>query len=279
MFNLIFDTHGGLCNQMYDIQAAINYCLAYNIPFSFRYASLRNPHNLHQWYDVPFEELFDTSVFTQFSLYKHYSTLKCSAQNTHHFNNPVRAIEWIDINRATLPQLEHVQKQFIVLRQFWSIPCNVAEQCNMFSSIAPCKKIRKIFKELVDNKLPSKYNLIHYRYEEDFNTHFQIDNPLKLHDILRHITFKQNDLPIYIAANNVLSIPAELLSPPVNELKNVIYKTGAHTDNLNYEEAAFVDFMIGKRAQQVYGHHNSSFSFLLNSSHCTHYYYDLEMEK
>ena len=86
-------------------------------------------------------------------------------------------------------------------------------------------------------------------------------------------------MPIYIAANNVLSIPAELLSPPVNELKNVIYKTGTHTDNLNYEEAAFVDFMIGKRAQQVYGHHNSSFSFLLNSSHVSNYYYDLEMEK
>ena len=278
MFNLIFDTHGGLCNQMYDIQAAINYCLAYNIPFSFRYASLRNPHNLHQWYDVPFEELFDTSIFTQFSLYKHYSSLNCNENNTYNFNKPVRAIEWLDANRSLLPQLEQVQKKYIILRQFWSLPCNIAEQCNIFSSIGPCKKIRKIFKNLVDKSLPSKYNLIHYRYEEDFNSHFKIKNPLKLHDIIRHITFKQNDLPVYIAANDVMSIPKELLSTPINQLNNIIYKKGASTDKLNYEEAAFVDFMIGKRAQQVYGHHNSSFSFLLNSCHGTNYYYDLEME-
>ena len=279
MFTLIFDTYGGLCNQMYDIQAAINYCLAYNIPFSFRYASLRNPNNLYKWYDIPFEELFDASIFAQFPLYKHYSTLRCNATNTHHFNNHIRAVEWLDVNRATLPQLEHVQKQYIVLRQFWSIPCNVSEQYNMFSSITPCKKIRKIVKELLDKDLPPRYNLIHYRYEEDFNTHFKIENPLKLHHILRHVTFKQTDLPIYIAANNVLSIPRELLSPPVNELKNIIYKKGLHTEKLNYEEAAFVDFMIGKHAQQVYGHHNSSFSVLLNSSHVTNYYYDLEMKK
>ena len=80
MFILIFDTYGGLCNQMYDIHAAINYCLACNIHFSFRYASLRNPLNLYQWFDIPFEELFDTSIFTQFSLYKHYSSLNCNAK-------------------------------------------------------------------------------------------------------------------------------------------------------------------------------------------------------
>ncbi len=279
MFILIFDTYGGLCNQMYDIQAAINYCLAYNIQFSFRYASLRNPHNLYQWFDIPFEELFDTSIFTQFSLYKPYSSFNCNAENTYNFDNQIRAIEWLNTDRSILPQLEHVQKKHIVLRQFWSIPCNISEQCNMFSIIAPCKKLRKIFEILVDKHLPVKYNLIHYRYEEDFNAHFKIENPLKLHDIIHHITFKQKDLPIYIAANDVRSIPPNLLSPSVDKFENIIYKKGTNTDNLNYEEAAFIDFMIGKKAQQVYGHHNSSFSFLLNSSHSTHYYYDLEMEK
>jgi len=279
MFILIFDTYGGLCNQMYDIQAAINYCLAYNIQFSFRYASLRNPHNLYQWFDIPFEELFDTSIFTQFSLYKHYSSLNCNAKNTHNFNNPIRAVEWVDINRAILPQLEYVQKQYIVLRQFWSIPGNIIEQYNMFSIIASCKKLRDIFQSLVDYNLPIKYNLIHYRYEEDFNAHFKIENPLKLHDIIHHITFKQNDLPIYIAANDVTSIPPNLLSPSVDKFENIIYKTEANACNLNFEEAAFVDFMIGKNAQQIYGHHKSSFSVLLNSNHSTNNYYDLEMEK
>ena len=38
---LIFDTYAGLCNQMYDINAAINFCMINNIEFTFRYAALR----------------------------------------------------------------------------------------------------------------------------------------------------------------------------------------------------------------------------------------------
>ena len=56
MFTLIFDTHGGLCNQMYDIYYAINFCMIYDIPFSFRFASLRCNDNLTQWYNVPFNK-------------------------------------------------------------------------------------------------------------------------------------------------------------------------------------------------------------------------------
>ena len=44
-------------------------------------------------------------------------------------------------------------------------------------------------------------------------------------------------------------------------------------DNLNFEELAFIDFMIGKNAQQVIGHSKSSFSVILNSSHNTNNYY------
>jgi len=39
---IIFDTYGGLCNQFYDIQNSINFCLKNNIKFTFRYASFRN---------------------------------------------------------------------------------------------------------------------------------------------------------------------------------------------------------------------------------------------
>jgi hypothetical protein len=60
-------------------------------------------------------------------------------------------------------------------------------------------------------------------------------------------------------------------------MKNIIYKSAKITDGLNFEEAAFIDFMIGKEAAEVYGHHNSSFSVLLNFSNVTNNYYDLEM--
>lgn len=279
MFTLIFDTYSGLCNQMYDIQAAVNYCLAYNIPFSFRYASLRMPHDLCKWYDIPFEDLFDGEIFDQFPLYKRYSTLNCNPRNTHHYNNPVRAIEWLNVDRAILPQLEYVKKDYIVLRQFWSIPCNVMEQYNLFSMIKPCEKLDNRYRMLANKLLPSKYNLIHYRYEDDFNAHFKIVKPLKLCDIIRHVKFYRPELPTYIATNRASRIPPTLLSTPLSSFGNIICKPEGENDDLNFEEAAFVDFMIGKTAHQIYGHHNSSFSVLLNSNHATNHYYDLEMGK
>lgn len=278
MFTLIFDTYSGLCNQMYDIQAAVNYCLAYNIQFSFRFASLRTRHDLCRWFDIPFDKLFDDSMFTRFSLYKPYHTLDCNPTNTHHYNNQIRAIEWLDPNRALLPQFEHTGKKYIVLRQFWSIPCNIKEQCNTFALITPCKKIRSIFRALRREILPEQYNFIHYRYEDDFNAHFNIATPLRLCDIINHVQFNQSILPTYIAANNVNKLPISLLSKPLDTMDSVLYKSSVETTDLNFEEAAFVDFMIGKNAQQVYGHHNSSFSALLNMGHATNNYYDLEMK-
>ena len=50
---VIFDTFGGLCNQMYDIQCGINFCIYNNIKFSFRYCSFRNT-NLTSWYNEKF---------------------------------------------------------------------------------------------------------------------------------------------------------------------------------------------------------------------------------
>ncbi len=66
---LIFDTCGGLCNQIYDINSSINFCLTYNINFSYRYCKFRkNNNNLNNFYNEPFEKLFDlTYIFENFS--------------------------------------------------------------------------------------------------------------------------------------------------------------------------------------------------------------------
>ena len=55
---IIFDTHGGLCNQFYDIVNGINFCLINNIQFTFRYSSFRND-NLTSWVQVSFEKIFE----------------------------------------------------------------------------------------------------------------------------------------------------------------------------------------------------------------------------
>ena len=84
---LIFDTYGGLCNQMYDIINGINFCLKYNIQFTFRHCAFRND-NLTSWTKRPFEQLFDISMMDEYKLYINYHTIKdnITNDNCHNLN-------------------------------------------------------------------------------------------------------------------------------------------------------------------------------------------------
>ena len=267
---LIFDTYGGLCNQMYDIQSAINFCLIYNIKFSFRNASLREKHDLTKWYDVPFNDLFNDS-FIETPLYIPFNSIHLNMNNTHMYNTNLRCIEWIDKERALLPQLYRIDKEYIILKQFWAICPSLNEIINCYENVKPCKKIRQTFKD-IKQTLPDHYNYIHYRYEDDFIQHFQITNHPKLCDLIQTIDFTNHDLNIYVATYNITNIKREYLSKPITSFDNVIYKK-KELGHLNFEELAFIDFMIGKNANQVYGHNNSSFSVLLNAAHNSNNYY------
>ena len=44
---LIFDTVMGLCNQILDIQCAINFCNVNNYYFTFRNCSFRNKNDIY----------------------------------------------------------------------------------------------------------------------------------------------------------------------------------------------------------------------------------------
>ena len=267
---LIFDTYGGLCNQMYDIQFAINYCIIYNFQFSFRYASLRLKHDLTKWNDTPFNQLFN-DTFIQNKLYIPFDNLDLNEENTHMYNSDLRCIEWLDKERALLPQFYRLGKEYIILRQFWAICPQLNEIINCYEHVKPCKKLRQIFRT-IKTTLPEQYNYIHYRYEEDFIQHFQITNHPKLCDLIQNINFNNNDLNIYIAAYEITKIKKQYLSKPINSFNNVIYKKNIPQD-LNFEEYAFIDFMIGKNAKQIYGHNNSSFSVLSNAAHNSNNYY------
>lgn len=267
---LIFDTYGGLCNQMYDIQSGINYCLIYNIKFSFRNASLREKHDLTKWYNIPFNSLFN-DTFIETPLYIPIEQITLNVNNTHMFDSNLRSIEWIDKERALLPQLYRINKTHIILKQFWSICPSLNEVINCYEIVKPCKKIRHLFREIKET-LPENYNYIHYRYEDDFIEHFQIKNHPKLCDLIKNISFANNELKIYIAAYQITNIKKEFLSRPITSFNNVIYKKNEFS-RLNFEELAFIDFMIGKNAKQIYGHKNSSFSVLLNAAHNSNNYY------
>ena len=268
---LIFDTYGGLCNQMYDIHYAINFCIIYNVHFSFRFSSLREKHDLTKWYDISFHSLFDDSFITT-ELYTPINKLHLTKENTYMIDDKTRAINWLDKERLLLPQLYSFNKKHIVLRQFWSICPPIQETINYFEKILPCKKIRLLFRE-IRSDLPKNYNFLHYRYEEDFIAHFQIKNHPKLCELIDNIEFDKK-LPIYVAAYQIKEIPQKYLSKSIECFSNVIFKDKKNLQFMNFEELAFIDFLIGKNANQVYGHSNSSFSCLLNSAHNTNFYYN-----
>ena len=139
---LIFDTYGGLCNQMYDIQAAINFSKLHNIEFTFRFSSLREKNDLTKWYNINFKHLFSDS-FINTLLYKKYEHLDSNKDNT--FDNRLRCIEWLNKDRALLPQLYRINKKYIVLKQFWAIFTNQINIENIYQSITPCDKILSIY--------------------------------------------------------------------------------------------------------------------------------------
>lgn len=268
---LIFDTYGGLCNQMYDIHCSINFCIIHQIYFTFRYSSFRNEGNLSQWHNVMFSELFDDS-FIETPFYVQFTTLVIDEDNCHHYENNIRAIEWLDKERVLLPQLYRIEKKYIILKQFWAIYSKFQTEINFYEKITPCLKLFKLFKNIKQN-LPKKYNYIHYRYEDDFIEHFQITNHPKLCDLIRNIPFCKKKLKTYVACYNITNLPRKYIDKPIHEYKRVLYKKDNYID-LNFEEQAFIDFLIGKEANEIYGHSKSSFSWLLNSSKQTNNYYD-----
>lgn len=268
---LIFDTYAGLCNQMYDIQAAINFCIINNISFSFRYASLRKKNDLTKWYNIKFCDLFDDN-FIETNLYIPFNKITLTNENTYNFDCKFRCIEWLNREKALYPQLDRLGDKFIILRQFWSVYQNFKNIENIYPRLTPSKRLRDIY-DVISQNLPEKYNLIHYRYEADFIEHFKITNHPKLCEIIKTNNFINNELPIYIATYNITNIPKKYCSNDLSEFNNIIYKTDNYNNDLNFEELAFIDFMIGKNAQQIIGHSQSSFSVILNSSHNTNYYY------
>ncbi len=269
---LIFDTYAGLCNQMYDIQSAINFCIINNIEFSFRYASLRMKNDLTKWYNIDFSDLFDENFITT-SLYKSFNKLNTNKENTYHYDTNKRCIEWLNKEKALLPQLDRIEKKYIILKQFWSIYQNFKDIENFYPRLNPSKRLLDVYNQ-INQTLPEKYNLIHYRYEEDFIQHFKIINHPKLCDLIELNDFKNKGLPIYIATFDIKNIPKKYFTKRLSDYSNLLYKKENCIEELNFEEMAFIDFVIGKNAQQIIGHTKSSFSVILNSSHNTNYYYN-----
>lgn len=268
---VIFDTFSGLCNQFYDIQCGINFCVINNIKFSFRYCSFRND-NLTSWYDAKFSSLFDMSFLTRYStLYVNYDDLNLNSENTYNYQGD-RAIFLFTDN--FLNEIKNINKEFIVLKQFWSVYKFQKIIDNIVPYLLPSKKLLDVYDKIKNHILnsESQYNFIHYRYEIDFTSHFNLNvKDLKSLILDLKYKFKNPNLKIYIATSNI----HKLIDLNDNELSNlIITKNDNKLKKYNFEEKAFIDYMFGLHSNEVFGHSKSSFSVALNSFKNTSNYYD-----
>jgi hypothetical protein len=267
---LIFDTYTGLCNQFYDIKNSINFCLKYNINFTFRYCSFRND-NLCSWFDQPFDKLFDTTFLNEYKLYIDYHSIKNNLTNDNCFNLNDKLLSHQFLNKDNLyDQLINFNKEYIILKHFWSL-YTTTDPIDPFIDykILPSKHILEKYNEIKNLIIKGQsYNFIHYRYEIDFTTHFKckIEN---LDSLLERLEFKNNKLNIYIATTNI----KKLLDLKDNKYTNILFKNDDDLLDLNFEEKAFIDYLFGLNSVESYGHSNSSFSVIINNiKKCNNFY-------
>ena len=268
---LIFDTFSGLCNQMYDIQCGINFCIIHNIQFSFRYCSFRND-DLTSWYNENFSNLFDTSFLIKYGeLHVNYHDLSLNNENSYNYEGERAILLFTD---DFLNEIKNIKKDFIILKQFWSVYKFQKITDDIFPSLLPSKKIAEIYHKIKNDliKPGEQYNFIHYRYEKDFTSYFNIhvrDLKSLILD-LKH-RFKNPNLKIYVATSNI----QELLDFNDTELSELIITKKENTlKKYNFEEKAFIDYMFGLHSNEVFGHSKSSFSVMLNNFKNTSNYYD-----
>jgi len=268
MVILIFDTKSGLTNQFYDIMNGINFCLKYNVLFTFRYCSFRND-NLNSWTNQPFEKLFDLSLLNEYKLYINYYDIKDKLTNDNCFNlNGSQLANIIFKDDDILNQLINLNKNYVVLAKFWSLyKFRDFVDHTIHTRILPSKQLMDVFKNTGIN-IP--YNFIHYRYEKDFTDYFKVEIE-SLDNLIEKIKFKNNELKIYIATHNIKN----LLDLNDNKYKNILYKDDDSLSYLNFEERAFIDYMIGLNSVECYGHNKSSFSVMINNIKKTKNYYNL----
>ena len=267
---LIFDPCGGLCNQFYDIVNGINFCLKYNIQFTFRHCNFRND-NLISWSNAPFEKLFDVNFLNKYKLYINYHTIKnnITTENCYNINGYEVSGQFLRDDNI-LDDLIKLKKKYVVLKQFWSVYKFRDFIDNTIQSyIIPSQYLFNKYIEIKNEIIGDEpYNFIHYRYETDFTSYFNVTVE-SLDSLIEKIKFKDNNLKIFIATSGIKKL-VDLNNP---KYRNLIYKDDDKLMDLNYEQRAFIDYMFGLNSVECYGNNKSSFSIMINVIKKTNNYY------
>jgi hypothetical protein len=270
MVFLVFDVCGGLCNQFYDILCGINFAVKNDIPFTFRYCTSRSK-DMKRGRELTIDKLYDIECFRRFPLFKDFHTIESNLTPETTFNLQKRtSINIINKTKDIYKQVLLFNKEYVILPFFHTVYDFTKITIPLLHRIRPAEPLMRKYAE-VKTKLglvDGNYNYIHYRYEADFINHFQIKNMLSLPDIIKRVKFKDSKCSTYIACSNAQTLLKDNLDDT-----QILYKTEEDLCELDYEECAFVDFMIGKHSKEVYGNRRSSFSGVLNSLHQTNNFY------
>jgi len=273
---LIFDCYSGLCNQFYDIQCAVNFCLHFHIPFTFRYACFRTM-NVEKFITCDFEQLFDETYFHEFDLYIPWKWLQLDKEDIYNEDGKLLCKDIFEQDNpsslAIYETLKKLENRAIVLKQFWNCYKFEHQYELVYPRLKPCAKLQSIY-ETIKKELGlenGKYNFLHYRHEVDFLNHFKITKLENINDLLNQTLFRENDLKIYVATTNLRKLITE-----EEHYNKIVFKEEDHEliENLNFEERAFVDYLFGLHSIEVCGHSNSSFSHMLNNSKLSCNYYN-----
>jgi hypothetical protein len=169
---------------------------------------------------------------------------------------------------------------FLVIKQGWPVLGFPKSGFDLSQKIKPSKIILSKYKKIKD-KLPQNYNFLHYRYEHDFTSHFSAESPENSFPILQEILdaklFTNMDIPIYIAASGLATLPKSHLKGDITDQKSILFTDEKKIDDFNFEASAYLDFLIGEQAVEVFGHSRSSFSHRLNNLKGSKNFYDLQL--
>lgn len=203
-----------------------------------------------------------------------YDDLTITKENTYNYesNNSNKLFK----TKNYLNEIKKINKEFIILKQFWTVYKFEKIVDNINSLILPSKRLIDIYNTIKTKTIGinQNYNFIHYRYENDFINFFKVKvDDLKTIIIKLKPKFKNPNLKIFIATSNIIKL-IDLLD---TDLCDLILTKDEHCDelkSLNFEEKAFIDYMFGLHSTEIYGHSKSSFSHMLNNLKNTLNYYD-----
>lgn len=261
---VIINSWGGLCNQICDLYYSINYFISNNINYTIKNCTFRDENNLENFYFQKYDKLFNINIVNFAKNYIKYDKIK----NNVNENNTIY-LSSKELSEEKLIEFNYKYKnenKYIFIYNFYRLNVEIKRIFIKFDHlINPNDKILNIYQFIKRNLLPEKYNFIHLRIEKDFEGIFGKENIFNLKCILNKIKFK-NDYQIYLACPDINKI----LNTNVNKnldfkKKKFIYKDDIIKNiNLNFEEKAFIDLLIGKYSQEFYGNNKSSFSLVLS---------------